>query len=208
VVDWGTVPDWFGGIGTTGAFVATLYIIGNERRKAARAQAEHVIIWEEGGRDISGFSSDGEVYWHDQGPYTVHLTNTSRQSIFRPSVLITEIPLSKYAGPSVDSDEVLANMIRDIPGPPSDRWAMFRNESGSHVRQLLPEQHVSVTAELRLPRSMNKVKVQFRDAAGALWTADPTSGIINRDRRGSTTPFLPMRRRRRSLRALLSKKRR
>jgi hypothetical protein len=45
VVDWGTVPDWLSGIGTTGALAATLYIVLGDRRETAARQARQVQVF-------------------------------------------------------------------------------------------------------------------------------------------------------------------
>ena len=45
MVDWGTVPDWVSGIGTTGALFATLYIVLSDRRAAEIQQARQIQLF-------------------------------------------------------------------------------------------------------------------------------------------------------------------
>lgn len=45
MVDWGTVPDWVSGIGTTGALFATLYIVLSDRRAAEVQQARQIQLF-------------------------------------------------------------------------------------------------------------------------------------------------------------------
>jgi hypothetical protein len=44
VIDWGSVPDWISGIGTTGALLATLYIVTTDRKDADSRQARQVAV--------------------------------------------------------------------------------------------------------------------------------------------------------------------
>jgi hypothetical protein len=45
VIDWGSVPDWISGIGTTGALLATLHIILSDRERAETQQAQQEQVW-------------------------------------------------------------------------------------------------------------------------------------------------------------------
>jgi hypothetical protein len=72
VVDWGTVPDWVGGIGTTGALLLGFYILLRDRRKEDRTQAARIII-----RAVSTTQGTGRM---------VRILNKSDRPIFFPSM--------------------------------------------------------------------------------------------------------------------------
>lgn len=75
IVDWGTVPDWFAGVGTVGALIIALVLLKNEmadRKRVAeshdRKPADAIFAWVQPRTDAGGWEAyvmnrgDGPVY--------------------------------------------------------------------------------------------------------------------------------------------------
>lgn len=81
-MEYGTVPDWLGGIGTTGALLTSLYLLREDRRFRASAQASRISVWAEWKRTPGG---------HDATPrqFFVYVDNASDAPVYVNSVRVS-----------------------------------------------------------------------------------------------------------------------
>lgn len=72
---WGSVADWVGGVGTTAAFAAAVFVIGKDARVRKTAQAQQVAYFL---HRPKGFS----YITHDEGDADYFVTNMSPEPIY------------------------------------------------------------------------------------------------------------------------------
>lgn len=150
MLDWGDVPSWLGGLGTTAAVIFALWQSGREtrlrERREKRQQAEQVAVW----------CAGEQIVIHDVSWTEVLVLNRSGLPIYGVRVWGEAV-----SDPEVNPDKVQGDGYVDIV-PPGEEPTAIR--IGYH-----PDFSMEGTS---------RAQIAFQDAAGTLWVRD-MDGVLH-----------------------------
>ncbi len=150
-MDWGSVPDWFGGIGTTGALLLGLYVLSRDRRSAEQAQMRRLVINRRGRNEY----------------FAVELLNTSDQPFYRPNLVL--IKQLKSGRPVTEDPSISPRRFRRIIRDAAE-YSIYSFHDANSVFVNFLESRASTERELnRAGIGEGLLVVSFRDALGQRW---------------------------------------
>lgn len=185
--DWGSVPEWVGGIGTAGALLLGFYLMLRDRQQTERVQASQVVAWLEG---RGGFSSEG-------ARVTVH--NASNLPITRPMYVYQRLSQRRLRRLLGSKTHPFIRLLNRDHGLRHQVGQLFHDPQGKEMHSLAAGG--TAVAQLRLDVPMTyDLHLHFRDARGALWRMNVRTAHLRRLPLRRSIPDDPDSRRERLLR--------
>lgn len=150
-LDWGDVPSWVGGIGTTAAVIVALWQSGRETRKQRkdreRAQAEQVAAWCTGEQMCTGRHNWTEVLVLNRSGLPIYGVRVWGQAESNPEV-----------NPEKDQGAGYVDIL-----PPGEDPTVIR---------------IGFNPDLSV-EGTSRAQIAFQDAAGTLWVRD-MEGVLHK----------------------------
>jgi len=203
VVNWGSVPDWVGGVGTAGALLLGFYILLRDRRNEEARQAKQVgyrFQWafEDGesvGRLVVRNASSLPIY-------DIHLRYDFRP--WRPTrldpVRARELDVmarriyAKGASWSLGTGSGTVDEIKKREAMNVLRWSLLwgprvNQDLGEPIAILGPDESATVAGRRFFPMDLYQFSMDFRDSRNQHWERTLDTGDLRRYRSRETLRF-------------------
>jgi hypothetical protein len=175
-VAWGTVADWVGAVGTSGALFVAAAVLAIDLHRSRRSQAVSVVTW--------------SLPWGAEKKANVKIHNLSDKPIFGLALLVLSRP-PKELRDLVYVRAAMTNGIdgefpaMDLPHAPDEyactRWVEYTRPANNFRVDLQPGSIETFEQQLEYSLDCYEFYVGFEDAHGAPWLKSvDTQHLLNR----------------------------